>query len=95
MYSHYDTDRWGTAAGITMIVIMAVLAVTLLAVVGTVAWAMTRAVRGDRDMPDSGPSPLQVLADRFARGDIDATEYRQRAIVLGAPDPGPDTRRSE
>ncbi|MBO1420492.1 SHOCT domain-containing protein, partial [Streptomyces sp. FH025] len=29
-----------------------------------------------------GPSPEQVLAERFARGEIDAEEYRQRLETL-------------
>ena len=91
MNFHDDTDRWTGATGVAMIVIMAVLAITLLAVVGTVVWAIARAVRGDQEILEGGPAPLQLLAERFARGDIDATEYRQRAAVLGAPAPGPDT----
>ena len=30
----------------------------------------------------AGPSAEEVLAERFARGDIDADEYRQRRTVL-------------
>ncbi|MFE7492499.1 SHOCT domain-containing protein, partial [Kitasatospora sp. NPDC057541] len=40
----------------------------------------------------SGPLPEQVLAERFARGEIDAEEYRHRLDVLretgGGPTPG-------
>ena len=34
--------------------------------------------------PDLGrrPSPEEVLAERFARGELDADEYRQRLQVL-------------
>jgi putative membrane protein len=31
-----------------------------------------------------GPTPQQVLAERFARGDIDEDEYTRRLHVLGA-----------
>ena len=32
--------------------------------------------------PAAGPAPQQVLADRFARGEIDEEEYRRRLQVL-------------
>jgi putative membrane protein len=35
-----------------------------------------------------GPTPQQLLADRFARGDIDEDEYRRRLQVLGSGSPG-------
>ncbi|MFT4232002.1 MAG: hypothetical protein QM606_04385 [Leucobacter sp.] len=37
--------------------------------------------------PQSGPSAEQVLADRFARGDIEEVEYRARLEVLRAARP--------
>lgn len=39
--------------------------------------------------PPERPSPEQVLAERFARGEIDADEYRHRLEVLrSGPGPG-------
>ncbi|MFG3521828.1 hypothetical protein C8258_00680 [Nocardia sp. MDA0666] len=35
----------------------------------------------DRD--DRGPSPQQILAERFARGEIDDEEYTRRMRTLG------------
>jgi len=32
--------------------------------------------------PDGRPSPEEVLADRFARGEIDEEEYRRRLATL-------------
>lgn len=37
--------------------------------------------RGRAEGP-TGPTPQQVLADRFARGEIDEEEYRARLRVL-------------
>jgi putative membrane protein len=37
---------------------------------------------GPESQPASRPSPEQVLAERFARGEIDATEYRYRLAIL-------------
>jgi putative membrane protein len=48
--------------------------------------------------PRHYPTPDQILAERFARGEIDEAEYRQRLATLrgeaaahgpGAPPPGP------
>ncbi|CAM5701989.1 SHOCT domain-containing protein [Streptomyces viridifaciens] len=33
-----------------------------------------------------GPTPEQLLAERFARGEIDAEEYRHRRETLRSPD---------
>ena len=44
--------------------------------------------RGDRSTT-SRPAPEQVLAERFARGEIDEQEYHQRLDVLrGKSQPG-------
>ncbi|MFJ9870242.1 SHOCT domain-containing protein [Streptomyces sp. NPDC101165] len=32
--------------------------------------------------PPSGPSPEQLLAERFARGEVDEDEYNRRMAVL-------------
>ena len=38
----------------------------------------------------SGPGPEQILAERYARGEIDEEEYRRRLATLrGAPPGGP------
>jgi putative membrane protein len=37
---------------------------------------------GPEPFPWSRPSPEQVLAERFARGEIDATDYRHRLATL-------------
>jgi putative membrane protein len=56
--------------------------------VGLGVYALVRRLhRGDRPAAPR-PTPEQVLAERFARGDIDETEYRRRFDVL-AGDPRP------
>lgn len=57
-------------------------------VVGLAAYALVRYV-GRRDRPAGPLSPEQVLAERFARGEIDAPEFHERLDVLegrGRPD---------
>ena len=57
---------------------------------GFVAWVVLQVIRSDR-AADSPPAvdPEAILATRFARGEIDADEYRQRLDVLHA---GPGSR---
>ncbi|MCX4781539.1 SHOCT domain-containing protein [Streptomyces sp. NBC_01264] len=38
--------------------------------------------------PPAAPSAKQVLAERFARGEIDEEEYEQRLTTLRAHEPG-------
>jgi putative membrane protein len=45
-------------------------------VVATIAWLAFRAKRHSRGTPLD--SALEILASRFARGEIDAAEYRER-----------------
>ncbi|KQY25291.1 hypothetical protein ASD16_07665 [Cellulomonas sp. Root485] len=73
---------WGASAWVTM-------ALTMLVLWGLVAalvvWIM-RSVSSDRaTLGDAGrtpPSPDSVLADRFARGEIDESEFIRRRDAL-------------
>lgn len=38
--------------------------------------------RGRRYPPDGGDSPKRILGERFARGEINADEYRERLAQL-------------
>lgn len=42
-------------------------------------------VSGDRQKQQSPPSPEQILAARFVRGEISETEYRDRLAILRDP----------
>lgn len=53
------------------------------ALVAVAVVALVRGMRDDggrRQTPDAGPR--QLLDERFARGDIDADEYRERRELL-------------
>ncbi|MGW4822709.1 SHOCT domain-containing protein [Streptomyces sp. NPDC004227] len=59
--------------------------------------ALSRPAPGDtRDVSPQAPStlatPKQVLAERFARGEIDEDEYRRRLQVLHSADADPTKR---
>ena len=47
---------------------------------GLVAWIVVQIVRDARGTPAA--DPRAILADRFARGEIDAEEYHERLAVL-------------
>lgn len=77
-YDH-NMGWWGYAGmGIGMVLFWALL------IFGIVA--LVRFATADRQVhtftPQPPPSPEQVLADRFARGEISETEYRDRLAVL-------------
>ncbi|MTE14287.1 SHOCT domain-containing protein [Nocardia aurantiaca] len=77
-YGH-DMSGWGYAwMGVGMLVFWAVL------IVG-IALAVRFAV-SDRDRPGryESPSPQELLAQRFARGEIDENEYTNRLAALRA-----------
>ena len=76
-YDH-DMGWWGYAGmGIGMVLFWAFL------IVGIVA--LVRYMAGDRQgqqFPAPPSTPEEVLAARFARGEISETEYRDRLAVL-------------
>ncbi len=55
-----------------------------LVVVGVLVWAIVQATprRGDAAPASATRSAEAILADRFARGEIDADEYRRRLDAL-------------
>ncbi|WP_438290502.1 SHOCT domain-containing protein [Streptomyces sp. HUAS TT7] len=69
----WGMDGWGYAgAGLTVLV--------LLVLVTVVAVVLLR--RGEGVRHDRTPAAEQLLAERFARGEIDDEEYRRRLAVL-------------
>lgn len=68
---HWYGSIWPT--GLMMIVwpLLAALAI------GLVVWMV-----GGRDQPDPTEGARRILADRFARGELDTDEYRSRLAAL-------------
>jgi putative membrane protein len=94
-WSDYHMGWWGYAwMGVGMAVFWALVVVAIIAVV--------RFVADDRRMdvppPTAPASAEQILAGRFARGEVSEMEYRERlAVLAGAPEfqgSGADHRRS-
>ena len=62
------------------------MAVSMLLFWGLVIGGIVVAVRAVGRGSPAGPDPQQILAERFARGEIDDTEYRaRRAALRGEP----------
>ena len=75
-YDH-DLSAWGwIGMSIGMIAFWAL-------VIGGIVWLVRTISRdsGSARAPQY-PSPEQILAERFARGEIDETEYRNRLGIL-------------
>ena len=71
----YDGD-WSWAAWLAM-------TAGMLAFWGLVIWAILALVRGSAgDVSPRETTPEQILAERFARGEIDEDEYRARLTAL-------------
>lgn len=51
-------------------------------VVGVAVWAVLNANRSHTQGGPRSPSPEEVLAHRFARGEIDTAEYHERLEAL-------------
>lgn len=96
--------RWFPFAGGWLIGLLVFVAFVVL-----IAWGIAWILRGDArrraapppppSYPPPAPAPrsdpaLQILRERFARGEISEAEYRSSSRVLGAPDspsgPGAD-----
>ena len=60
-------------------------------IIAGIVWLVRSTGRSGRpDTAGLAPTPQQVLADRFARGEIDEEEYRRRLNTLSAS--GPSTK---
>ncbi|MGW5867137.1 SHOCT domain-containing protein [Streptomyces sp. NPDC055239] len=86
----YNMGGWGYALVTTLTGLLVIAALT--AVVITFM-----RMAGQAGKPSPRPSPLDLLAERFARGEIDEAEYRRGATALMQPtartDGGPTGRR--
>ncbi|HOB48277.1 MAG TPA: hypothetical protein PKK01_03035 [Mycobacterium sp.] len=82
-WSDHDMGGWGYAGmAIGMVLFWALIIVGIIALVRyTAGPPSTRTTTASRSYSDY-ETPEQLLATRFARGEIDETEYRQRLDVL-------------
>lgn len=62
-----------------------VMSVSMVAIWGLVIWGVATIVRSaNQSRPPAGSAsdPERILAERFARGEIDADEYHHRLTIL-------------
>lgn len=69
---------WGLGMGLGWIWMLIFWAL----VIGGIVWAATQLSPGSRDPSDPAGSARRTLDERFARGDIDAAEYRELRDTL-------------
>ena len=82
-WSDHDMSGWGYAGmGIGMVLFWVLVIVGIIALVRyTAGAAPTRTIAAPSPYRDN-ETPEQLLAARFARGEIDEVEYRHRLEVL-------------
>jgi putative membrane protein len=64
-------------------IMMAVFITGLIALIVVLAWRAGGGVHGGTHHPPPTKTPLDILKERFARGEIDKTEFEERRRVLG------------
>lgn len=81
MMGWYGDGSWGWGGWLVMTLVM-------VAFWALVIWALVAIFRGTRDIGTanggSRRDPMEILDERFARGEIDVEEYRARQEVLRA-----------
>lgn len=87
MYWYGDhMSGWGYALGIIgMVLFWALLIVAVVALIRYLGRGREQSPPPRSAAPPQPTSAEQVLAERFARGEIDAEEYRQRLDILREP----------
>ena len=73
-------DGWGPGAWIAMAFVMLVFWTIVVAAI--IALVRSNQARGQDHIVGRDDGPERILAERFARGEIDADEYKQRRDLL-------------
>ncbi len=75
-------DGWDDGPSWWMVIPMVIVGLAVIAVVVWAIIAITRANRTPPAAPPTGPSPLEVLNLRYARGEIDTADFEERKRQL-------------
>ena len=76
MWGSWGAGWWGFVMGLVMLVFVALL------IVGIVVLVRSSAGGAPRNTESSGGRALDILDERFARGEIDVEEYEERKRIL-------------
>jgi putative membrane protein len=84
---------WGYGFGWGGMLLMLLGTLLFLALLAVLIWAVVRLVAGKTTTPvpsyrrsePTGPSALEILGQRYAHGEIDATTYEQMRARLETP----------
>ncbi len=80
---------WGYGWGWPMGLGMGLAGLFWLAVIGLLIWALVHFLSGRAPVnylpPGQGPSALEILSQRFARGEIDSATYERMRSQLQTP----------
>ena len=87
----YNDGNWGAGEWLAMASVMVIFWGLF---IGAVVWAI-RSHRGDQVNGRSTADPESVLADRFARGEIEEDEFlRRHELLLAAVGPRSEGKRA-
>jgi putative membrane protein len=75
MWGSWGNGWWGFVMGLVMLLFVALLVVGIVVLVRSSSGA-------PRSTEPSGGRALDILDERFARGEIDAKEYEERRRIL-------------
>ena len=79
----YGWDSWGWGGWVLMVLTMAVFwALVITGVVITIRYVVGRKVDTNRHSSSASFRAEDVLAERFARGEIDEDEFRRRSATI-------------
>ena len=92
MMNWYGHGIGGWGYGLTALIMILFWAAVIYAIVALVRYSRPNATQGPE--PVQPPTPERLLAERFARGEIDEDEYRQRLTSLRAAGPAGTQQRS-
>jgi putative membrane protein len=82
---YYGSGGFGVVELVWVLLWVLFVALVLALLILAIRWFL-RAERGagvTPSGPPAGPDPLQILRERYARGEIDDEEYERRRKVLG------------
>ncbi|WP_030800571.1 SHOCT domain-containing protein [Streptomyces sp. NRRL S-337] len=97
-HGHYGVSAWGwLAMSVSMILLFALLILIVVLIVRALSrpGPLHDGHTDPRGSPGPGPGPEQILAERYARGEIDEEEYHRRLTTLRGPPPWTRGRRRD